>query len=156
MPQPTIKLNIRQGSITSGIWSPPNGGPSGVTWKQGMELTTGSQNDWNPDNWTTPSVWGYYYIDPANNNAPGGQINIPTQTADYLFTVGPQGGDSIAHISVKDEASTNHYTISQAGSIFTITESEHDSDEDHFCVWGTANGNNDPIIMCDPIIRNRK
>jgi len=161
MTQTAVKLNIAEGSIAAdGTWTPPSGGGNN-TWIQGNELDANRSpgSDWNIADWTTASAWGYYYTG-GNGRAgsPPGQVDIPAQTGDYLFTVGPQGNDEISHIAVVDEASSNHYTISGPDNqgIYTISETEHDADTDHFYVWAKANtGGSPPTILCDPIIRNR-
>lgn len=162
MPQPDVKLNIGLGSIAAnGTWSPPQGGGT-ATWIQARELGNGgSQNDWNPSEWSVPSAYGFFYtgMDPDHPDKDGGEIDIPNQTTDFVWTVGPQSNDAISHIRCTDEASTNHYSISAPDNkgVITITESPHDADQDHFYVWGYAKSGSTtgPVVMCDPIIRNR-
>lgn len=65
----------------------------------------------------------------------------------------------IDKIKCTDEAATNHYATAGPDDkgTYTITESPHTTDTDHFYVWGHAvhGGTDCPVILCDPIIRNR-
>ena len=155
MSQVDVKIKMARGTTQS----PPSANPgSGNTWKQGMEDAGGNH-------FTTPSSYWYYYRHSKDGGADqaGGEVDLPTGGT---FTVAPQSSEEVVDVqpteTVAGATNTTYYTVTAPtapSKVWTVADREHtdpnpSTDPDTFAVLARDKPG-DPIVMCDPIIRNK-
>lgn len=154
MSQVDVKIKMAQGTTQS----PPSANPgTGNTWKQGKEADANG-------NYTTPSSYWYYYRHSKDGGAEqaGGEVDLPSGG---VFTVAPQSSEVIADVKPKETVvgatSTTYYTVSPPiapSKVWSVADTEHTDPNpnapDTFEVYA-RDKTGDPIVMCDPIIRNK-
>jgi len=150
-----VKIKMAQGTTQS----PPTANPGrGNTWIQGKE------SDEN-DHYTVLSSYWYFYRHSNDGGAElaGGEVDLPSGGT---FTVAPQSSEVVVEVSpietVVGATSTTFYSVTGPAApskVWTITDIEHtdpdpSTDPDTFDVYARDKPG-DPIVMCDPIIRNK-
>lgn len=149
-----IKLTMKQGTDKAAPSSSP---AQGNTWKQGMEKD-------DSDNWTVKSAYWYYYTgsNKSGSNGNGGEVDVPSGGS---FTVGPQSNEVISSILINESLpgvpSTTYYTKTPPHDnvkVWTIADTEHTDpahETDSFDVYAQDKSGTDPVVKCDPVIRNK-
>ena len=149
-----IKIQLKKGTTSTAPGSAP--GQGGSAWKQGKEADADG-------NYTVASAYWYSYsgtnktVAPGDPPATGGEVDIPNGGD---FTVAPKSNEIIDNVYTHDAATSNHYTITAPtgnGKVWTITDAVHNdppNTTDSFDVL-VKDSANEPLVMCDPIIRNR-
>lgn len=149
-----IKVQLKEGTTTA----PPNGSPGqgGSAWKQGKQADANG-------NYTVLSAYWYSYsgtnksVQPGDPPATGGEVDIPDGGD---FTVAPKSNEIINNVYPHETAAQNHYTVTppqRNSKTWTVADIEHSDPPgktDSFDVL-VQDSASDPLVMCDPIIRNR-
>ena len=155
MPTADIKIQLGKGSLTD----PPNPG-GGNTWLQGKEPNA-SNGIWDRD-----SEYWYYYTgsNKPESKGKGGDVDI-TAPGNASIDVAPHDATEAIDAIVVLGGAPGAYSVEPpaVSSVWTIYE---DVTKDPFGAVayyqvyahsvGPGNEDDGPIVMCDPIIRNRR
>lgn len=149
-----IKVQLKKGTTTEA----PNGSPGqgGSAWKQGKQADAEGK-------YTVLSAYWYSYsgtnktVGPNDPPATGGEVDIPDGGN---FTVAPKSNEIISNVYPHETAAQNHYTVTPpqgSSKTWIVADAEHSDPAgmtDSFDVL-VQDSTSDPLVMCDPIIRNR-